>query len=120
MFGSRKTLYIPHNSLIIPLRVLAKCTFPVVIYFSNTEIDLYSFYGKNLITAHKTQEKTERSPYLFTGKQRFISLTSCLEKCRHFVYVHSLIMPKIMRSKDVECNTGPVIVRNQTKKIIAN
>ena len=42
------TLYIPHNSLIIPLRVLAKYTFPVIIFFSNIGIDLYSFYRKNL------------------------------------------------------------------------
>ena len=56
-FRSRKTLYIPHHSLIIPLRVLSKYMFPVIIYFSNLESDPYSLYRKNLIAALKIREK---------------------------------------------------------------
>ena len=51
-------MFMPHNSLIIPLRVLAKYTFPVITYFSSIEIDLYSFYSKNLIATPKIHENT--------------------------------------------------------------
>ena len=73
-FSSKKTLYILHNSLIFPLRILAKYTFPVLIFFSNIGIDLYSFYRKNLIVTPKIRQKIDRSPYSFTRKRRFISL----------------------------------------------
>ncbi len=42
---------------IIFLQVLAKYTFPVIVYFSAIEIDLYSFYRKKLIATLKTREK---------------------------------------------------------------
>ena len=45
------------SSAIIPLRILAKYTFSVIIFFSNIEIDLYSFYRENLIVSPKIREK---------------------------------------------------------------
>ena len=61
-------MHIPHNFLIIPLGVVAKCMFPVIIYFSNIGIDLYSFYRKNLIVTPETCEKIDRSPYSLIRK----------------------------------------------------
>ena len=74
-FFKNSDIYIPHNSLIIPLRVLAKYTFLVIIFFSNIEIDLYSFYRKNLIATPKIRDKIDKSAYSFTRKRRFISLS---------------------------------------------
>ncbi len=45
MFQARSVL----EATIILLWVMAKYTFPVIIYFSATEIGMYSFYRKNLI-----------------------------------------------------------------------
>ena len=54
--------------------------FLVIICFSNIEIDLYSFYRKNLITTPKIRRKIDRSPYSFTRKQQLISLASLVVK----------------------------------------
>ncbi len=59
----------PHNSLIISLRGLGKYTFSLIMYYSAIEIDLYSFYRKNLIDTLKLREKTNRTPYSFTKKR---------------------------------------------------
>ncbi len=44
-------------------------TFSVIMYYSAIEIDLYSFYRKNLITTFELREKNDRSPNSFTRKQ---------------------------------------------------
>ncbi len=70
---------IPYYSLITPVLVLAKYTFPVIIYCLNIEtnkIDLFSFYRKNVSATPKLWENIDRSPYSFTRKQRFISLAA--------------------------------------------
>ena len=57
-----------------------KVNVQVIIYFSAIEIDLYSFYRKNLIAVDSKQKKkkrekkkSDRSPHSFTRKRRFIS-----------------------------------------------
>ena len=99
-------MYIPYNSLIIPLRILAKYTIPVIIFFSNIEIDLYSFYRKNFIVTSKICEKLVGHHTRLGESDNFSRWLSCIEKSRHFVYVHALIMRKSLHSEDVQCNTG--------------
>ena len=56
-----------------------KVNVQVIIYFSAIEIELYSFYRKNLIAVDskqkqkKEKKKSDRSPHSFTRKRRFIS-----------------------------------------------
>ena len=52
----------------------------MIIFFSNIEIDLNSFYTKNLIAKPKIRRKIDRSPYSFTLKQQFISLVAKLHR----------------------------------------
>lgn len=54
LFQARKVL----EATIFVLRVLAKHTFPAIIYFLSIRIDLYSFYKKNFIAPRKIRYVT--------------------------------------------------------------
>ena len=74
----------------------------MIIYFSNIEIDLYSFYRKNLIVTPKIREKIighhtrlQESDGLFLSRAK-----------SHFVYLDAMITRKILRSKDANAMRG--------------
>ncbi len=75
-------------------------TFSVTMYYSAIEIDLYSLYRKNLIATFELRDQNYEKTIISLLRE-----PSRIEKSRHFVYVRALIMRKILRSKDAQCNT---------------
>ena len=51
-----------------PFRLLAKFTFPTIVFCSTLRIGPYLFETEKFITQFKTTEKKDRSPYSFARK----------------------------------------------------
>ena len=58
----------PYNSTVIIVKLLPKFTFPTIVFCSTLRIVLYLFYIEKFIKQFKTNEKNDRSPYLFSRK----------------------------------------------------
>jgi len=58
----------PYNSIMIVAQLLAKFTFPTIVFCSTLRIGPYLFYTEKFITQFKTAEKNGRSPYSFARK----------------------------------------------------
>ena len=64
------------KATILSSLVVGKFPFPLITYFSTTEIFLYSLYRKKKFTRLRKRENMDRSPCSFTRKQRFTLRTS--------------------------------------------
>ena len=94
-------------TMIIVTRLLAKFTFPTIVFRSTLRIDPYLFYIEKFTTQFKTTEKMIGRHTRFRENGDLPPWRGPAGKKKPpFSNARALMTREIMRSRDAQCNTG--------------
>ena len=91
-----------------PYNILAKFTFPTIVFCSTLRIGPYLFYIEKFTTQFKNNRKKMIGRLTRFRENDDLPLwrAPAVKKKPPFSNARALITRKIMRSKDAQCNTG--------------